>query len=84
MKERYRMLEKNIVRVNGKKGTKRAHVDIEVPLGKLNIRGREDELVPYYLDDSMVKKAFEMGLSEVTSINAYNWVGDERLTTRIW
>lgn len=78
-------LANNIVRVNGYLNGKRTHADFEVPMVALNIKGRERLMIPDYDDDRMVDKAFKSGkLDTVTSVNAWNWVGNHRLTTRIW
>ncbi len=79
------MLDKNIVRINGYKGTKRTHVDVEVKLEKLTFTsdGRLFEiLTPASLFDP-VQVGFDNGLDAVTSVNRYNCFAKKRLTEKI-
>jgi hypothetical protein len=78
-------LEKNIVRINGWKGNKRSHVDVEWQTTPNNTNwGKGDTVVIGLFEDRICKVGFESGLDGVTSYNAYNFVGDCRITTRIW
>ena len=78
-------LENNVVRVNGSLGGKRTHVDFIVPMISINAYPYNGVLAPSYDEDEMVQKAFDSKkLDTVTSINAWNFVGKHRITTRIW
>lgn len=78
-------LAKNIIRVNGWKNGKRTHADLEVPMIKADVSWWADNEQPMYFDDTIIQKCFRENLLDgVTSINAYNPVGGERITTRIW
>lgn len=83
-------LAENIVRINGRRNGKRAHVDIEVstvPNTVKDTHGNQwgkGDVIPIYRTEEMEQEAFRRGLDAVTSINAYNHVGDCRITERLW
>ena len=77
-------LAKNIVRINGYRNGKRSHVDIEVPTTPNATNWGKGDTIPVYNEEEMEKEAFNRGLDAVTSINAYNYVGDYRITDRLW
>lgn len=80
------MLAKNIIRINGWKDNKRTHVDIEVPMQKVEFYNSNHELIslmaprtPY----DVAQLGFDNGLDAVTSFNIWNWVGKERITEKV-
>ena len=80
------MLDKNVIRINGYKGTKRTHIDIVVKMEKLTYMsgGQVFEIFapkPLY-DPAQV--GFDNGLDAVTSVNQYNFFANKRLTTKIY
>lgn len=81
------MLDKNTVRINGWKNNKRTHVDFTVKNVTINfvvddkVIEKEIPDIPHFSDIAEI--GFRMGLDGVTSYNAYNWVGDQRITEKI-
>lgn len=76
-------LAENIVRINGWNNGKRTHIDVEVRTKENTIGWGKGNVIPVYNDESLIQYAFKNGLDGVTSINAYNYVGDERITYRV-
>ncbi len=80
------MLANNIVRINGWKDNKRTHVDIEVPMQTLEFYNSKHEkytvLAPRSIFD-VAQVGFDNGLDAVTSYNAWNWVGNCRITQKV-
>lgn len=80
------MLAKNIIRINGWKDNKRTHVDIEVPMDKVEFYNSNHEkfsvMAPREPYD-IAQTGFDAGLDAVTSYNKWNWVGKERITSKV-
>lgn len=78
------MLANNIVRVNGWRQGKRAHADLEVRVIPNETNWGKGKEMPVYDAENLVDRCFAEGLLDgVTSINAYNYVADHRITSRI-
>lgn len=80
------MLPINIIRINGWKNNKRTHVDYEIPTQPkpkdLNWGiGKIIPIIPN--DDKICQIGFDLGLDSVTSVNAYNYVGGRRITSKL-
>ena len=80
------MLANNIIRINGWKNGKRAHVDVEVQMQTLEFKNSEGKTIqvqaPKHLYDP-AETGFNLGLEGVTSVNMWNWVGNHRITEKI-
>ena len=79
------MLAKNIVRINGYKGLKRTHVDIEVKMQTISFYsgGKLVEVESPAMAFDIVTTGFANGLDAVTSENHYNWCSKSRITSKI-
>lgn len=80
------MLAKNIIRINGWKDNKRTHVDIEVPMEKVEFYNSDKELITVYAPRGLfdiAQAGFDAGLDAVTSFNKWNWVSKTRITEKV-
>jgi hypothetical protein len=80
-------LENNIVRINGYKGSKRTHIDVEVEMANVTVHvsGKKVDIKTPFIDEKRAcDLGFAKGLTSVTSFNYWNWVGDRRMTVVIW
>lgn len=81
-----KMLDKNIIRINGWKDNKRSHIDIKVPMTTVefsNSEGKRISVAAPRMPYDVAQLGFDNGLDAVTSVNSWNWVGNERLTQKI-
>ena len=77
-------LPNNIVRINGYVNDKRTHIDVSVPVRKNAINWGKGKDIVFITEDMICKMGFSGGLEAVTSYNYYNYVGDRRMTVRIY
>lgn len=79
------MLANNIIRINGYKGFKRTHVDVEVRMQKVEYTSGGKKFsfeAPQHLYDP-AQVGFDNGLDAVTSINMWNFMAQKRITEKI-
>ena len=81
------MLAKNIVRINGYKGFKRTHVDVEVRMKQVEYESGGKHFcfeAPCIHFMDVADLGFANGLDAVTSYNYWNFCAQKRFTERIW
>ena len=77
-------LPNNIIRINGYVNNKRTHIDVSVTVRKNETGWGKGKDVVFITEDMVCNMAFNNGLEGVTSYNYYNYVGDSRMTVRIY
>ena len=77
-------LSNNVIRINGYVDNKRTHIDVPVAIRKNETGWGKGKDIVFVTESMVCDLGFNNGLEAVTSYNYYNYVGDCRMTVRIY
>ena len=80
----YMKLANNVIRINGYANNKRTHIDVTVPVRKNDTNWGKGKDIVFITEDMAIDMGFSLGLDGITSYNYYNYVGDRRMTVKIY